>query len=90
MSRHKRGFRRTETERQTLIAELRRLRAAGVNVERQGAIAVELRDTFELGWPELPKRPSWTRCAICRAVVSEAAWSEHMADHAARNGAVQA
>lgn len=47
-----RGGYRTEIERQRLIAELGRLRAAGVNVDRQEAIETELRETFELGWPE--------------------------------------
>lgn len=46
-----RGLHRTEVERQALIAELRRLREAGVNVDRQEVIATELRETFELGWP---------------------------------------
>lgn len=47
-----RGLHRTEAERQALIAELRRLRLAGVNVDRQDVIERELRETFELGWPD--------------------------------------
>lgn len=43
--------RRSELERQALIAELRRLRADGVNVDRQDVIEEELRRDFELGWP---------------------------------------
>jgi len=58
-----RGLNRTEVERQALIAELRRLRVAGVNVDRQDVIETELRETFELGWPErhpAPKRSGRT------------------------------
>jgi hypothetical protein len=43
---------RTEGERQALIAELRTLREAGVNVARQKAIENALRTQFELGWPD--------------------------------------
>lgn len=42
---------RSEFERQLLIAELRRLRREGVNVDRQEAIVTELRGGWELGWP---------------------------------------
>lgn len=50
------GPKRTEAERQLLIAELRRLRSNGVNVDRQEAILLTLRTQFELGWPEAPAR----------------------------------
>lgn len=46
------GPKRPESERQGLIAELRRLRKACVNVDRQDAIELTLRTEFELGWPE--------------------------------------
>lgn len=53
---------RPEFERQELIAELRRLRAEGVNVDRQEAILATLRGQFELGWPwpaaKVPRRRS--------------------------------
>lgn len=51
MARKFQGPRRSEAERQELIAELRRLRAAGLNVDRQEAILMTLRTQFELGWP---------------------------------------
>lgn len=43
--------RRSEVERQELIAELWRLRRDGVNVDRQEAVLRTLREQFELGWP---------------------------------------
>ncbi len=52
MRRKFQGPARSEGERQALISELRRLRAAGVNVDRQEAILSTLREQFELGWPE--------------------------------------
>jgi len=48
---------RPEHERQQLIAEYRRLRAAGLNVDRQDRLLVELGE-FELGWPK-PMRSGW-------------------------------
>lgn len=42
---------RTEAERQGLIAELRRLRRSGLNVDRQEVIVAELQSGWELGWP---------------------------------------
>lgn len=45
------GRARTEVERQELIGDLLRLRAAGLNVDRQERILFELRVEFELGWP---------------------------------------
>lgn len=51
MGKRFRGLHRMEVERQALIAELRRLRADGVNVDRQEVILAELRETFEHGWP---------------------------------------
>lgn len=47
----RRGGERPEVERQELIAELRRLRGEGLNVDRQEAILATLREQFELGWP---------------------------------------
>lgn len=54
------GGKRPEVERQELIAELRRLRNDGLNVDRQEAILATLRGQFELGWPEakVPRRRS--------------------------------
>lgn len=49
---------RTEVERQALIAELRRLRSAGVNVDRQDAIIARLRSEFECGWPAASSKGS--------------------------------
>jgi hypothetical protein len=46
------SFLRPENERQALIAELRRLRAAGLNVDRQDRVLFELRTEFVYGWPE--------------------------------------
>lgn len=43
--------RRTERDRQGLIAELARLRAVGVGEARQQNIVRQLRTDFELGWP---------------------------------------
>jgi hypothetical protein len=47
--------RRSESERQWLIAELLELRYEGRNIDRQEAIMLTLRSGWELGWPE-PRR----------------------------------
>ena len=46
------AFTRPEHERQALIGEYRRLRAAGLNVDRQDRVLFELRTEFVYGWPE--------------------------------------
>ena len=55
--------RRPECERQRLIGEYRRLRADGVNVDRQEAVLAELRRDWEFGWPPpRPWEPGWKVC----------------------------
>lgn len=46
----KRVWLTNETERQELIAELLRLRALGMNQDRQATLRLELAK-FEYGWP---------------------------------------
>ncbi len=46
------AFLRPEHERQALIGEYQRLRAAGLNVDRQDRVLFELRTEFVYGWPE--------------------------------------
>lgn len=68
MTKRWQGPRRPESERQELIAELRRLQREGVNVDRQDVILATLRGQFEFGWPEattVRRRSSREFCSQC-------------------------